>query len=129
MNEVDVPRVRAIIELRRNNTARSIELLESARPYEGADPGVSYLRGLAYVKSGKGAEAAAEFQQAQKRVGAFGLDPARALAQLELGRAYQLSGDTSAARKAYQDFFDNWKDADPDLPILKEAKAEYAKLQ
>ncbi|HSA93862.1 MAG TPA: protein kinase [Terriglobales bacterium] len=130
LNQMDVPRVRAIIELRRNNPARMIELLESARPYEGADPSVNYLRGDAYLKLGKGAEAAAEFQQALKKVNSnFPADPSLVSARVGLARAYALQGDASAARKAYQDFFALWKDADPDLPILKEAKAEYAKLQ
>ena len=79
--------------------------------------------------AGKGAEAAAEFQKVLDHPGVVFADPIGALAHLQLGRAYALSGDKTRAKAAYQDFLTLWKDADPDIPILKEAKAEYAKLQ
>ena len=77
----------------------------------------------------QGREAAAEFQKILDHRGIVVSDPIGALARLELGRAYALSGDKTKAKSAYQDFLALWKDADPDIPILKQAKAEYAKLQ
>jgi tetratricopeptide (TPR) repeat protein len=130
LKELALPQVRALIELQRRNAARAVELLESTRPYEAGENVSSYLRGLAYLELRKGSEAAAEFQQVLKKVNTnFPADPARILARVGLARAYTLSGDTASARKAYQDFFALWKDADPDVPILKEAKLEYGKLQ
>jgi tetratricopeptide (TPR) repeat protein len=76
-----------------------------------------------------GAKAAAEFQRILDHLGAAGFSPEYPLARLNLGRAYALQGDTAKARTAYQDFFAAWKDADPDVPILKTAKAEYEKLK
>jgi hypothetical protein len=87
------------------------------------------VRGEAYLAAHHGAEAAAEFQKIIDHRGIVILDPEGALAYLQLGRAQALSGDKSKARSAYQDFLTLWKDADPDIPILKEAKAEYANLQ
>jgi tetratricopeptide (TPR) repeat protein len=88
-----------------------------------------YLRGQAYLAGKQGAAAAAEFQKIVDRPGIVLCAPIGALAHLGLGRAYALSGDKGKARTAYQDFFALWKDADPDVAILKEAKAEYGKLQ
>jgi hypothetical protein len=84
---------------------------------------------LAYLDAHQGAEAATEFQNILDHRGVVASDPIGALAHLQLGRAVALSGDKTKAKAAYQDFLTLWKDADPDLPILKEAKAEYAKLQ
>ncbi len=77
----------------------------------------------------QGTAAAAEFRKIIDHPGLIVNEPIGALARLQLGRAYALSGDTAKAKSAYQDFFALWKDADPDIPILKEAKADYAKLQ
>ena len=88
-----------------------------------------YVRGEAQLAAHNGAAAAAEFQKFLDHRGIVINFPLGALAHLGLARAYALSGDTAKARTAYQDFFALWKDADPDIPILKEAKAEYAKLQ
>ena len=88
-----------------------------------------YVRGQAYLAAHKGAEAAAELQKVLDHRGIVVSDPIGALARLQLGRAYALAGDATRAKSAYQDFFTLWKDADPDIPILKQAKAEYAKLQ
>ena len=88
-----------------------------------------YLRGQAYLAAHKGREAAAEFQKILERRGIVINDPIGALAHLGLGRAHVLQGDTAKAKAAYQDFLTLWKDADPDIPILKAAKAEYGKLQ
>ncbi len=88
-----------------------------------------YLRGQAYLLSHQGKAAAAEFQKILDHRGIVLNFPLGALAHLELGRAYALQGDRTKAQAAYQDFLTLWKDADADIPILKEAKAEYAKLQ
>jgi predicted Zn-dependent protease len=88
-----------------------------------------YVRGEAYLAAHRGREAAAEFQKVLNHRGIVFNEPIGALAHLQLGRAYALSGDDTKARSAYQDFFSLWKDADPDVPILKEARAEYAKLK
>jgi hypothetical protein len=87
------------------------------------------VRGQAYLKLKKGTEAAAEFQKILDHRGLCMTAPACSLARLQLGRARALSGDNAGARTAYQDFLAQWKDADPDVPILKEAKEEYARLQ
>jgi tetratricopeptide (TPR) repeat protein len=108
--------------------------LEAAAPYEMGSPplGASYwpmyVRGEAYLRLRNGAKAATEYQKILDR---HGIDPTSQLyplARLGLARAYALQGDTAKAKAAYQDFFAAWKDADPDVPVLKEAKAEYAKL-
>ncbi|HEV3482039.1 MAG TPA: hypothetical protein VGR97_06875, partial [Candidatus Acidoferrales bacterium] len=91
--------------------------------------GPAYFRGQAYIAAKQGASAAAEFQKILDHPGIVTNEPIGALAHLGLGRAYALSGDKGKAAAAYQDFLALWKDADPDIPILKEAKAEYAKLQ
>ncbi len=91
--------------------------------------GAIYFRGLAYVSAKQGASAAGEFQKILDHPGIVVNEPIGALAHLGLGRAYALSGDKVKAAAAYQDFLALWKDADPEIPILKEAKAEYAKLQ
>ena len=88
-----------------------------------------YVRGEAYLAANQGAEAAAEFQKILDHRGIVLNEPIGALAHLQLGRAYAMSSDMAKARAAYSDFLTLWKDADPDIPILKEAKAEYAKLQ
>jgi eukaryotic-like serine/threonine-protein kinase len=88
-----------------------------------------YLRGKAYLAKGQAQQAILEFQKILDHRGIVLYEPVGALAHLELGRAYAMSGDTVKAKAAYQDFFTLWKDADPDIPILKQAKAEYAKLQ
>ena len=87
------------------------------------------MRGEAYLAAHEGSEAAGEFQKILDHRGIVVNEPIGALAHLGLARAYALQGDTAKAQAAYQDFLTLWKDADPDIPILKEAKAEYAKLQ
>jgi eukaryotic-like serine/threonine-protein kinase len=88
-----------------------------------------YVRGMAYLAQKNGPAAAAEFQKFLDHSAIVQNFLLGSLAHLQLGRAYALSGDAAKAKSAYQDFFTLWKDADPDIPILKEAKAEYAKLQ
>ena len=136
-NEVQLPEVRAATALQRDRPAQSVELLASASPYERSYIEANYLRGLAYLRLHKGAEAAAEFQKIVDHKGAsWGatwVHPNWGLyyspAQLGLARAYSLAGDTMKAKKAFQDFFQLWKDADPEIAILKQAKAEYVKLR
>ncbi len=135
LNSVSIPVARAIIEVERNHPAQAIKLLETASPYElGTGRGAAnywpmHVRGEAFLHAHDGAKAAAEYQ---KILDHRGIDPTSllyAVAHLGLARAYALQGDTAKARTAYQDFLTLWKDADPDIPVLKEAKAEYAKLQ
>jgi tetratricopeptide (TPR) repeat protein len=134
-----LPTIRAAIEMSGNKPERAIEILQPTLPYELITGGESenefeelypaYVRGLAYLRSGKGREAAGEFQKLIKYRGIVGADVKGALAHLQLGRAQAMMGDKAAARKSYQDFLTLWKDADPDIPIYQQAKAEYAKLQ
>ena len=88
-----------------------------------------YIRGLAYLAQKSGPATAAEFQKFLDHAGIVQNFLLGSLAHLQIGRAYALSGDTPKAKTAYQDFLNLWKDTDPDIPIPKEAKAEYAKLQ
>jgi tetratricopeptide (TPR) repeat protein len=136
-NEVQLPEIRAAIALSRGQSAKSVELLASASPYERSYLEAIYLRGLAYLRSQKGAEAAAEFQKIVDHKGANWGTAWRypywgqfySLSFLGVARGSALAGNKAKATKAFQDFFDLWKDADPDIPILQQAKAEYAKLQ
>jgi DNA-binding winged helix-turn-helix (wHTH) protein len=130
-----LPVLRARIALNRGNSARAIEILHAAIPSElGASRGLFgalypiYIRGEAHLAAHQGQEAATEFQRILDHRGIVGSDPIGALAHLQLGRALALSGDTIKAKSAYQDFLTLWKDADPNIPILNQAKAEYAKL-
>jgi tetratricopeptide (TPR) repeat protein len=130
LNKVLLPLVQARIELHRGNPAQAIQLLDTTRPYEGyALFQIAYLRGQSYLNQQRGADAAAEFQKILDHRGWQPTSPLYSLAQLGLARAAALSGDTTKARKAYQDFFALWKDADPDVPILQEARREYEKLK
>jgi predicted Zn-dependent protease len=128
VNAVTLPSIQAAIELNRDQPAKAIELLQSAAPYERAYPQAVYLRGLAYLRARQGAEASAEFQKILDHKGA-NWGPYYSLSYVGLARAATLTGDAARRRKAYQDFLALWKDADPDIPILKEAKAEYAKMK
>jgi len=130
LQQVQLPNVRAVLEIRRGNPSAAVELLQSAAPYERTLEGLSaaYTRGQAYLKLERGTEAAAEFQKILDNPGVFPLDFIHAIARLGLARAKAMAGDEAAARKHYQDFLALWKDADPDIPILLEAKAEYAKV-
>jgi eukaryotic-like serine/threonine-protein kinase len=136
-----VPVLRALTALEHGKPADSVERLQIALPYELAVNGLNfnhfylgglhsaYVRGKALLSAHQYPEAAAEFQKILDHRGIVGADPIGALAHLQLGRAFALSGDLAKSKTAYQDFLTFWKDADPDIPILKEAKAEYAKLQ
>ena len=134
-----LPTLRAKLALNRKNASEAIELLRAASPYELGYSTYSrygwtalypvYVRGEAFLAARKGSEAAAEFGKITIHRGIAINEPIGALAHLQLGRAYAMAGDPAKARAAYQDFLTLWKDADPDIPILKEAKTEYAKLQ
>jgi ATP/maltotriose-dependent transcriptional regulator MalT len=129
-NKILVPLVQARIELQRGNAAQAIQLLETTRPYEGyALFQIAYLRGQAYLSQQSGADAAVEFQKILDHRGWQPTSPLYPLAQLGVARATALSGDAAKARKAYQDFFALWKDADSDITILQEARREYEKLK
>jgi len=127
-----LPMIRGAMALAIGNAAKAVDALAPAAPYELGTASLgypAYLRGQAYLKLRQGSAAAAEFQKIVGHPGVILADPTSAFARLGLARAYALSDDTAKARIAYQDFFALWKNADPDLPILQEAKAEYAKLQ
>ena len=130
LNKIMLPLVRARIEMQRGNPAQAIQLLETTRPFEGyALFQIAYLRGQAYLNQQKGVEAAVEFQKILDHRGSQPTSPLFSLAQLGQARAAALSGDTSKARQAYQDFFTLWKDADPDILVLQEARREHEKLR
>ena len=132
VQKLDIPEIRALEDLQRGDGAKAVDELRSTEPYEFgtiARGAPAYWRGLAYLSMNQGAEAAAEFQKFIDRKGVTGYGPLFSLAKLGLGRAFALSGDLAKARIAYQDFFTMWKDADPDIPILKQAKAEYEKVK
>jgi len=134
-----LPTLRAKLALNRGNVSEALEALRGAAPYElgrstfsdyvwnGLYP--AFVRGEAFLAAHQSSEAAAEFQKILDHRGIVWNAPIGALAHLQLGRAYAMAGDTIKARAAYSDFLTLWKDADPDIPILKQAKAEYAKLQ
>jgi predicted Zn-dependent protease len=131
-----LPTIRAAVALERKDPRRAVELLQEASTIELSAPVQVavflcpvYLRGEAYLALHDGNAAAAEFQKFIDHRGVVVNFPWGVLARLGLARAYALQGDTAKAKTAYQDFLTLWKDADPDIPILKEAKAEYAKLQ
>jgi serine/threonine protein kinase/tetratricopeptide (TPR) repeat protein len=133
-----LPTINAAMALDEGEPTRAVELLKAAYPVElGLAGGTAYLtnlypvfvRGLAFLAEKQGSAAAEEFQKIVEHPGIVVNEPIGALAHLNLGRAYAMAGDTAKAKTKYQDFLTLWKDADPDIPILKQAKAEYAKLQ
>jgi tetratricopeptide (TPR) repeat protein len=133
-----LPTIRAKLAVSKGNASEAIENLRTAAPHElGQTTSSTYgwnalypvfVRGEAYLAAHQGGEGAAEFLKILNHRGLVLNQPIGALAHLGLARAYVLQDDTAKARAAYNDFFTLWKDADPDIPILKEAKAEYAKL-
>jgi tetratricopeptide (TPR) repeat protein len=133
-----LPTIRAQLDLSRKDISKAIEDLQAATSYELGSPGGGafspalypvYVRGQAYLAAHRGSEASAEFQKILDNRGIVLNEPIGALAHLGLARASLLSGDTAKARAKYQDFFALWRDADADIPILKQAKAEYEKLK
>jgi serine/threonine protein kinase/tetratricopeptide (TPR) repeat protein len=130
VNAVWLPAIRAAVETRRNNSAQAFQILQSATRYDRTgDYWPEYLRGQAHLAQHAGTEAAAEFQKILDRRGQAPTSVLYPLAYLGVARASALQGDTAKARKAYQDFFALWKDADPDVPILIKAKQEYEQLK
>jgi hypothetical protein len=134
-----LPALRARLALNRGEPSRAIELLQIAVPYELGAPRSAihgnfgalypvYERGEAFLAAHQGSQAAAEFQKILSHRGIVVSDPIGALAHLQLGRAFVLAEDKTQAKAAYQDFLGLWKDADPGLPVLRQAKTEYARL-
>jgi tetratricopeptide (TPR) repeat protein len=132
-----LPVIRAAIELDRKDSSQAIELLQTPMSYDLAEPTPlqlgpmypAYLRGEAYRQEHRGKEAASEFQKILDHRGVVVNFPLGAVAHLGLARAYALEGEVLKSGAAYRELFTLWKDADPDIPILKEAEAEYAKLR
>ncbi len=130
-----LPTIRAALKLHQNDPAAAVEILRPVLKYDLAYPPSFqslrpvYLRGMAYLQLGDGRQAAAEFQKVLDHRGIVGRDVHGALSYLQLARAQKLYGDHVAARKSYEDFLTLWKDADPDVPIYQQAKAEYAAIR
>jgi predicted Zn-dependent protease len=134
-----LPTLQAKSALSRGNVSEALESLRSTTPYELGVTAASpngwtamypvYVHGETYLSAHQAGEAAAEFQKIIDHRGLVVNDPIGALARLQIARAYAMQGDTAKAKAAYKDFLTLWKDADPDIPILKQAKAEYARLQ
>jgi len=128
-----LPTIRALIAINNKRPGQAIAVLQPALPFEQGELGFgnlqpAYVRGLAYLQLKKGQEAAIEFQKLVAHPGVVGLSVTGALAKLQLARAEEMSANRDMARKHYQDFFATWKDADIDIPVLMQAKDEYAKL-
>jgi serine/threonine protein kinase/Tfp pilus assembly protein PilF len=129
-----LPVIRAALDLRQSRGSKAIDDLESARALELASPSAltlypAYVRGQAYLATGDASKAAAEFQKFIDHPGIVVNSPLSTMARLELARTYARGGDSARANNAYRDFLALWKNADPDIPILRQAQAEYAKLQ
>jgi tetratricopeptide (TPR) repeat protein len=135
-----LPVLRGLSALHRGQLTEGVRRLQSALRYELAANGLNlnlylgglhsaYVRGESFLAGRRYAEAIAEFQKILDHRGVVGVDPIGALAHLQLGRTFALAGDKAKAKLAYGDFLTLWKDADPDIPILAQAKAEYARLQ
>jgi len=132
LNEVDAPVVLAGFQLESGQAEQSVRSLESVRPYEfGTHAGMlpNYTRALAYLRLRRPEDAAREFSAILAHRGVSPLSPILVVSQLGLARAYSMQGDVAKSRTAYETLFAEWKDADPDIPILKQAKLEYAKLR
>jgi eukaryotic-like serine/threonine-protein kinase len=132
-----LPMIRAAAALRSGDASRAVEALATSEPYELGQTNTSftfalypvYLRGEAYLTAKQGAAAQGEFQKILDHYGAVGNQPIGALAHLGLARSYTLQANIPKARATYSNFLSLWKNADPDIPLLKEAKAEFAKLK
>jgi eukaryotic-like serine/threonine-protein kinase len=129
IQDVYVPTVRALIAMNHRDAQKAIDLMKAAQPYDAGSLESLYTRGNALLMAGRGADAAQEFQKILNLKNAFPSGILMSYAQLGLARAYALDPDKAKARTAYQDFLAQWKNADPDLPVLKQAQAEYAKLK
>ena len=136
-NAVQLPEIEAVTALHENDAGRGVDVMAAAAPYERAYPDAVYVRGLAYLSLHKGSEAAAEFQKIVEHRGASwaatwvhpNWGQYYALAYLGMARGYAMGGERAKARKTFEDLFAMWKNADADLPVLREAKVEYEKLK
>jgi hypothetical protein len=135
-----IPTLRALFALHDGSPERSIQILQTAAPYDFAVPPIAFntffgslypawVRGEAYLAEHDGTAAAQEFEKILNHRGLVAADPVGALARLQLARAYAIAGDKGKASSAYQDFLQVWKAADLDIRILKQARDEYARLQ
>ena len=124
-----VPEIQALIEINHSNSAKAIEIMKVALPYDHANLSALLMRGNAYLQGQRGKEAEREFQNVLSLKNFAPAAHELSLAQLGLARAYALQGEKTKSRTAYQDFLGLWKDAEPEIPILRQAKAEYARLQ
>ena len=132
-----LPMIHAAAAIRSGDYRHAVEALTASQPYELGQTNSAftfalypvYLRGEAYLSAKQGIAAATEFQKILDHTGVVGNQPVGSLAHLGLARAYALSGDTAKAKTRYEDFFALWKNADPEAPLLKQAKAEYATLK
>jgi len=132
LNGVSLPTIRATIAMRRGNPAQAVDLLQPSIPYdlsEFSTLAALYVRGIAYLSARSGNEAAREFQKILEHSGIAPTSPRHALARLGLARAYALTGEKEKSRETYQGFFAAWKNADADIPILHEARNEFARLK
>jgi len=129
IQSVNGPMIRAVLEMNQGHADRAVELMKPAEPYDRGNTEPLYTRASALLMAGRGADAVMEFQRVLNLKNYLPQDPLVSFAQLGLARAYAATGDKEKARAAYQDFFALWKDADPDVPLLQQAKAEYAKLK
>jgi serine/threonine protein kinase/Tfp pilus assembly protein PilF len=133
-----LPVLRTFTVLNRSQASTALEALDTAAPYDSGVPGSwfgffgnlypVYVRGLAYLAGGHGTEAVNEFEKILDHRNLVWADPVGALARLQLGKAYLITGDRAKAKAAYADFLNLWKDADPDIPVLKQARMEFEKL-
>jgi len=129
VQSVEVPAIQAVIEMDHGNAAKAIDLLEPAKPYDRTYQTTLFIRGQAYLKANRSSDAEREFETIIALKNLYPASPTTSLSQLGLARAYALAGDKDKSRTAYQNFLALWKDADPDIPILLQAKDEYAKLK
>jgi hypothetical protein len=136
---VYLPELRALAAFHGSDPTKALDLLQTATPFELGVPGSwsgffgnlypAYLRGEGYLQSHRDSESVTEFQEVLAHPGIVFSDPIGALAYLQLGRAYSRMGDKTKARSSYEKFLTLWKDGDSEIPILRQVKAEYAKLQ
>jgi ATP/maltotriose-dependent transcriptional regulator MalT len=129
IQNVEMPLLNAIVQLNHGNHAQAIDLLNTAAVYARANTGVLYVRGMAYLEAKQANEAIQEFQKILDLKTVYPADPIGPLAHLGIARAQAQLGDNAKSRIAYQDLLAVWKDADPDIPMVKKAKEEYARVQ
>jgi eukaryotic-like serine/threonine-protein kinase len=129
VHSIGLPRVRAMIEMNHGRGEKAIELLKAAMPYDRARPGPRRVRGLAYLLARRGPEAVQELRAALDLRTIEPTSPIFSFLSVDLARAHALSGDTAESRRLYEDFLALWNEADPDLPLLKKVRDEYARLR